>query len=128
VPDRQAPGLTPYEKQVYEHVRGLASGGVVPCEALTTGPQDESSRWWKRFRTSVSTDARDRGLSRPRWARAHLLVLGVLGTAPAALTAGAFIALPSHSSSKSDDTGGVFGFIALSLILWVALMLIPNSL
>jgi hypothetical protein len=127
VPDRQPAELTPYEKQVYDHVRGLASGGIVPCEALTTGPQDESSRWWKRFRTSVSTDARERGLSRPRWARAHLLVLGVLGTAPATLAAGAFVALPSHSSSKSDDGGPVFGFIFGAVILWVALMTIVGK-
>src|SRR5438105_5974775 len=34
IPERQSSNLTPYEEQVYDHVRGLASGGVVPCEAL----------------------------------------------------------------------------------------------
>src|SRR5438874_13790745 len=45
VPERRAPELAPYEQQVYDHVQGLASGALVPCEALTTGPQDESTRW-----------------------------------------------------------------------------------
>ena len=95
IPDRPPAELTSYEGRVYDHVRGLASGGVVPCEALTTGPEDESKGWWKAFRTAVSADARDRGLSRPRWARIHLVVLGVLAVAPAALASGAFAALPS---------------------------------
>jgi hypothetical protein len=127
VPDRQPVGLTPYEKQVDDHVRSLASGGVVHCEALTTGPENESKQWWKRFRTSVSADARGRGLSRPRWARTHLAVLGALAVAPAGLAAGAFAALPSSSSSKSDD-GGVLGLIFVAVILWLALMTIPGSL
>src|SRR3954447_25230716 len=45
-PDRRPAELTPYETQVYDHLRGLASGGVVPCEALTTGPENDSKRWW----------------------------------------------------------------------------------
>src|SRR5207248_690675 len=49
--------LTPYERQVLDHVRGLASGGVVPCEALTTGPEEQSKGWWGRFQKAVTADA-----------------------------------------------------------------------
>lgn len=127
IPNRRPPELTPYEAQVYDHVSGLASGGVVPCEALTTGPENESKRWWRNFRGSVSDDARQRGLSRPRWSHAHLVVLGVVGVAPAGLAAGAFAALPStSSSSKSDDP--VLGIIGVAVFLWVALMAIPRHL
>src|SRR3954471_13496834 len=43
-------GLTSYEDQVLDHVRRLAApDGTVPCEALTTGPDEESKGWWKRF-------------------------------------------------------------------------------
>lgn len=127
VPDRRPPELTSYEAQVYDHVRGLASGGIVPCEALTTGPENESKRWWRQFRTAVSADARERGLSRPRWTRAQLLVLGVVAAAPAGLAAGAFAALPSTSSSKSNDDP-VLGIIGIAVFLWVALMALPRQL
>jgi hypothetical protein len=127
IPQHPSVELTPYEAQVYDHVRGLASGGVVPCEALTTGPQDASKQWWKRFRSAVSADARDRGLSRPRWARVHLAILGVLAVAPAGLAAGAFAALPSHSTSKSNDNP-VLGVIGVAAILWVVLMAVPRRL
>ena len=128
VPDRRPAELTDYEGQVYDHVRSLASGGVVPCEALTTGPENESKQWWKGFRTAVSADARSRGLSRPRWARVHLLVLGVIALAPAGLAAGAFAALPSSSSSSKSDDGGVLGVVGVTVFLWVVLMAIPRSL
>jgi len=127
IPNRGPGDLMPYEAPVYDHVRGLASDGIVPCEALTTGPENESKRWWKNFRTAVSADARDRGLSRPRWARVHLLVLGVIATAPAGLAAGAFAALPSTSSSSNDDNSAL-GYLFLAVIVWVALMAIPRSL
>ncbi|MBV9042720.1 MAG: DUF2207 domain-containing protein [Acidimicrobiia bacterium] len=127
VPDRRPVGLTHYEAQVYDHVRGLASGGVVACEALTTGPKDASKRWWRDFRIAVSADARQRGLSRPRWDRVQLGVLGLVALAPAGLASGAFAALPSSSSSKSDDPG-VLGVLGVAAILWVALMAIPRSL
>jgi hypothetical protein len=36
----------------------------VPAKALTTGPQDESSRWWRAFRRTAVDDTRARGLAR----------------------------------------------------------------
>jgi hypothetical protein len=39
-----AQGLEAYERMVLDHVAGLAVDGVVPAEALTTGPQDQSTR------------------------------------------------------------------------------------
>src|SRR3954453_17412556 len=68
--------LTAYEEQVLEHVRDMApADGVVPVAALTTGPEDESKRWWKRFQQNVRDDARHRGLSRPRWSPGWWLLL-----------------------------------------------------
>ena len=128
VPNRRPPDLTPYEAQVYDHVSGLASGGIVPCEALTTGPENESKRWWKEFRTAVSSDARERGLSRPRWARIHLVILGVVAAAPAGLAAGAFAALPSTSSSSSKSDDPVLGVIGVAVFLWAILMAAPRQL
>jgi hypothetical protein len=59
--------LTPYETMLFDHLRRVASGGVVPAEALTTGPQDRSRGWWKQFRNEVVVDAQARGLSLDLW-------------------------------------------------------------
>lgn len=67
--------LTPYEKRVLAHVRGLALDGLVPAAALTTGPEDASERWWNRFRSEVIEDARLRGLCVRRWPLGQLVLL-----------------------------------------------------
>ena len=54
--------LTSYERRVMDLLRSRASNGVVPTEALTTGPKKESSRWWKGFEKEVVSDAQQRGL------------------------------------------------------------------
>ena len=69
-------GLETYERMVLDHVAGLAVDGVVPAEALTTGPQDQSSRWWRKFRRAVVDDARARGLARDRWSAPVKAFLG----------------------------------------------------
>lgn len=67
---RSRPGqgdLTPYERQVLDHVAELAVDGRVPTEALTTGEEHESRAWWKRYRQAVRAEVTSRGLARPRW-------------------------------------------------------------
>jgi hypothetical protein len=64
---RQAPrseALTPYERRVLAHLERRASDGVIPAEAITTGPELESGGWWQSFRIEVVSDAKARGLSR----------------------------------------------------------------
>ena len=63
---RSAPSgaLTAYDRRVLEHLDRHASDGVVPAEALTTGPAEESKRWKSAFATEVVADAKARGLSR----------------------------------------------------------------
>jgi F0F1-type ATP synthase membrane subunit c/vacuolar-type H+-ATPase subunit K len=120
-----APELTPYEQRVYDHVRGLAdSHGVVPCRALTTGPQDQSSAWWQAFRKEVVSDAKGRGLSRNRWRGWELSVLATAAAVPAVL---AFIALSiaydtnaPHSSSSSDS-----GPEWIAVFAWFVLLAVP---
>ena len=56
--------LTVYEQRVLEHLDGVALDGVVPADALTTGPQHESARWRHGFVSAVVADAQSRGLSR----------------------------------------------------------------
>jgi hypothetical protein len=54
--------LAPYERRVLDLLRRRQSGGIVPAQALTTGPSKESSRWWNGFRREVVADAQRRGL------------------------------------------------------------------
>ncbi len=56
--------LTSYERRVLDHLRASAHDGVVPADALTTGPQHESTRWKRGFVSGVVSDAQARGLSR----------------------------------------------------------------
>lgn len=59
--------VTPYESLLLEHLSQVSSGGVVPAEALTTGPQDRSKAWWKEFRSKVVEHAQAEGLARDMW-------------------------------------------------------------
>ena len=118
--------LAPYEDQVLDHVRRLASSdGTVPGEALTTGPEDESKHWWSRFEKAVVKDARDRGLSRGRWSRWMLGVLGAAALVPAILVALALVTAPKEDAS--DDDNPVGAFIGITAIGWFGLMAIPGK-
>ena len=70
--------LRPYEQQVLAHLQLIAIDGVVPADALTTGPEAVADGWWKTFRRAVITDARERGLCQPRFPKLvqRLLALG----------------------------------------------------
>ncbi|MCT9933832.1 DUF2207 domain-containing protein [Planotetraspora sp. A-T 1434] len=112
---RRDPGdLTAYEKLVYDHVRSLAVDGVVATGALAEGSRN-LSRWWKSFRKKVISEARAQGLSRPRWSRAHTVLL----TAAAAVPAVAVGIAVTITDRKHD--GGIGAAIATFALL-IALM------
>jgi hypothetical protein len=93
--------VTPYEKQVLDHLRKVAVNGVVPARALTTGPQAASQTWWRRFDKAVVGDARRRGLSRSRYPTAVLTALGLF--LPLFLV---LIVLFLKSDGVGDETAG----------------------
>jgi hypothetical protein len=111
-----------YERTVYDHVRDLAAGGVVPCEALTIGTESETQRFHRSFDKAVIADARDRGLSRPRWSPAIRLLVSAAAVVPATLAAAAVIALPDTSSSSSKDDNPILAYIGLAVLVWGALV------
>jgi hypothetical protein len=124
-PDRR--GLTSYEDQVLDHVRRLAAAdGTVACEALTTGPEAESTNWWKTFEGAVRKDARGRGLSRGRWSGWMTALLAVTAVVPSVLAAMTLVVLPSHSAKGDDNPIGAF--LGLTAMAEFALMAIPGSL
>ena len=126
-PNASTAGLTFYEQQVLAHVRGLASpDGTVPGEALTTGPEGDSDAWWKRFQASVVEDARNRGLSRGRWSRWMLVVLGAVALVPAALAALALVTAPPDDGAEEENPIGAF--IGATALVWFPLMAVPRKL
>jgi len=77
--------LNTYERRVLAHLRARASDGVVPAEALTTGPGQESTRWKRRFANEVVSDAQRRGLSRDAVGGPVFTVLSLAAAVPALL-------------------------------------------
>jgi hypothetical protein len=122
--DRSPAQLTSYEARVYDHVRGLADDrGVVPCRALTTGPEQQSKNWWKSFRAEVVGDAKQRGLSRNRWKGSQLVLLAVIAAIPAILGFVAVAVAYSHDSSNSSNDDPTLlplagWFVLVSMPMW----------
>ncbi|MFI6320118.1 DUF2207 family protein [Nonomuraea sp. NPDC050556] len=113
---RRADALNPYEQLVYDHVRALATDGVVATGALAEGSRHLGT-WWKTFRKTVVADARARGLSRPRWSRSHLTLLTAAATVPAF-----FLALGVTLSDTDHDLGAGIGLAVMAFFLlmtWV---------
>jgi hypothetical protein len=77
--------LNAYERRVLDHLRKRARDGVVPAEALTTGPGDDSARWRRRFANEVVADVKERGLSRDALDGPIFTVLTFAAAIPAVL-------------------------------------------
>ena len=77
--------LTAYELRVLEHLRRIATDGVVPAEALTTGPSEQSKSWRRRFENEVVADAQRSGLSRDAVNSAAFTAVGAAAIVPALL-------------------------------------------
>lgn len=105
--------LLPYEARVLDVLESRAVDGVIPARALTTGPSDESTRWWKHFTKEVVADAQQRQLTTNLWSRGVIVALFVLavplavpaflagGMAPVYWTGIAVVAVLGWLSSSS---------------------------
>ena len=108
-PPREVRDLLPYERQVFDHLRRTAVGGVVPATALTTGPATASDAWWARFRRSVEKDARRRGLSQRRFPPA---VIAGLGVSLAVLVLWLFVAFSTTKDAAPDNGPKLWSVLA----------------
>ena len=127
VRDRPTDDLTTYESMVLRHVRSLAAETPerrVPAQALTTGPERSAKRWWARFSAAVISDARHRGLSRPRWP-IGLKTTMVLLALPIALTAALAASTQADDPDDPDDNPveGALAVGTLSLLGMSALVI-----
>jgi hypothetical protein len=121
--------LTPYENMVLDHLRGLArhtGDGTIPAEALTTGPDEQSKSWWKRFRDAVVDDARARGLSRPRWSQGARALLAATALGVAVAAGLAITTLPDDPDSTEDDDP-LGAAIGLGVVTWGGLLAIVQA-
>ncbi|MEU8265893.1 hypothetical protein AB0B89_01895 [Sphaerisporangium sp. NPDC049002] len=108
--------LTAYEKLVHDHVRSLATDGVVATGALAEGARN-LGRWWKSFRRKVIVEAREKGLSRPRWSRSQAALLTVAAAVPA-LALGVAVAATADTGHKDGGFGAaIVGFALLTSLL-----------
>lgn len=113
--------LTGYERMVLDHLRSLSRetpDGFVPGDALTTGPEAVATKWWSRFEKGVITDARARGLSRPRWGSGARTALTTLAIG-VGLSVG--VAATTLTSDKGDDNpiGAAAGMGLMSAALLI---------
>ncbi len=104
--------LAAYESRVLEELTRKAIDGVVPTDALTTGPTEQSKHWHRALAREVVDDAQARGLTRRRWPPRLTAVLGVGLAAVVAL-----LVLSSQVGGDSDDDGTLVGVVAATIAL-----------
>ena len=102
-------GLAAYEQRVVSLLEERLSGGIVPQQALTTGPEAEAGRWRKAFDADVVADAKRLGLSREILDGKLFLWLLVGSIVPAVLL---YRALRYHSG-----IAGLLFFIGAIIVL-----------
>lgn len=141
-------GATDYEEMVLGHVRGLAAetdDGMVPAEALTTGPEEDSAGWWRRYRKAVQAEAREQGLSRARWSTTvhTVLIVGAVvvsaGLALAALTGvheleewsddqeTASTSTTATTTEDEDDESPIGAVVMVGIVSWGGLISIVEA-
>jgi hypothetical protein len=69
--------LSSYEARILAELRTKAIDGVVPTDALTTGPEDQSKRWHRVLAEEIVDDAKARGLTVDRWPNRIVAPLGI---------------------------------------------------
>jgi hypothetical protein len=84
---RDDASLTAYERRIVDLLKRREHGGIVPAQALTTGPDAEAKRWWNGFSREVVADAQRLGLSLDLLDRRTLKWLTLTALGPAAVVA-----------------------------------------
>jgi hypothetical protein len=103
--------LADYEHRVLEELETKAVDGIVPADALTTGPEVQSSRWHRAFASEVVADAQARGLTVARWPRRLTLPLGIGLVIVVAL----LVVASEVGADAADDDATLLGAIAAAV-------------
>jgi hypothetical protein len=102
--------LLPHEGRVLALVRRRAADGAVPAGALTSGPRERASAWWRGFRNEVIDDAHARGLSRDLWDQRTLVTGGAASLVPASLV---------YAGTRNWGAAVAYLLAAFTLIAWI---------
>jgi len=106
--------LTAYEGRVLAELRTKEVDGVVPADALTTGPEQQSKHWHRELAREVVADAQARHLTLPRWPARLVSALSIgLGVIVVLLVLSAV-----GGSREDDDT--LVGAIAAAVAVGTA--------
>ncbi|MEX2267338.1 MAG: hypothetical protein WEA75_01490 [Acidimicrobiia bacterium] len=92
--------LAKYEQRVLESLREKAVDGVVPADALTTGPEAKSKSWHRELAKEVVGETKASGLTHDRWPRAAVIALGALLAVAVLLLA---LSLKEDTRSAPDE-------------------------
>jgi hypothetical protein len=111
-PPAGASELTAYEIRILDGLAGKAVDGVVPADALTTGPSEQSKRWHRALAREVVDDAQARGLTVRRWPGR---LSAALGCGLAAIVVLLFVS--SEVGGDADDEGTLIGALAAGVAL-----------
>jgi Predicted membrane protein (DUF2207) len=103
---RDGQGLAPYERRILSFLEALAVSDVVPAQALAKAGRPAG--WWRRLRAEVVADARDRGLSRPRWSLFVVTCAGLLAALPGAAFG---LALAGSIANSDVPDGAIVGAV-----------------
>ncbi|MFG2037199.1 DUF2207 family protein [Dactylosporangium sp. NPDC048998] len=111
-------GLNAYETMIFERVRGLAIGGVVPLTALTFRNEAEAKGWARRLNAAIIADARSQGLSQRRFSPAVVTALSVVAAVPACAV-GLAVALNIRRTGDGDFRAALGAVVVVWAILGV---------
>jgi hypothetical protein len=102
--------LTAYEARVLGDLQAKAIDGVVPADALTTGPEVQSRGWHRALAREVVDDAQSRGLTVDRWPVRWKAGLGL-----PLVSVGVLLFAAAQVGGDADDQGTVVGAIAAAV-------------
>jgi len=101
--------LSPYEQRVLDSLREKEIDGIVPTEALTTGPEARSKSWHRDLGKEIVGESKAGGLTFDRWPN---FFVGVLSTFLAVHVL--FVALALKEETPENVAPLVFGVLAVA--------------
>ena len=103
--------LADYEQRILAELEAKAVDGVVPADALTTGPELQSKRWHRALASEVVAESQARGLTVARWPRRVTVALS-LGLAAIVVL---LFASSQVGADVADDDTTLLGAIAAAV-------------
>jgi Predicted membrane protein (DUF2207) len=115
--------LADYEQRVLAAITAKAIDGVVPADALTTGPEDASRGWRRDYEREVIADAHARGLTYDRW---PARIVGLVGSGALAVFGLVFVSGAVGGETTRDEAAPAIAAGGITVVSLVALLTITT--